>query len=65
MKLFRDFGIRALFGVIILCGFVFSTIYCLLYSPDKLSAVKDIFMPLVMAIIGFYFGARSNRKKEE
>jgi len=62
MKLFKDFGIRALFGTIILGGFLGCTIFSLVYRLEALEKIKDIFMPLAMAVIGFYFGSKIGGK---
>ena len=59
MKIVNDFGVRALFGTLIIGGFVASCFYGMIYKPQILVFVKDCFTPIVMAIVAFYFGQKS------
>lgn len=59
MKIITDFGVRALFGTLIIGGFLGTTIWGMTHDPSVLTHIKDLFVPLVMAIIAFYFGQKS------
>ena len=56
MKLKKDFGVRALMGVLVLTPAVATLCYVAVQgSPEALTAL----VAMSMAIIGFYFGTRS------
>lgn len=59
MKLFKDFGIRALFGTLIIAGFLYFFWLAMTRYPQALIIVKDAFVGLITMIVGFYFGQRS------
>ena len=62
MKLIKDFGVRALFGVIILVPAVATLCYL------ALDGSREALIAIVAAsssIVSFYFGQRSKEKKEE
>jgi len=63
MKLFRDWGVRATFGLFIIGGYLFATFYALIYKPNLLGIIKDMFEPIVIAVVSFYFGQRSVKKE--
>lgn len=56
-KLKNDFGVRGLFGVLLIAGFIATTFYAIKTRPDTLAELKNIYSPIVMLVIGFYFGA--------
>jgi len=56
-KLLRDFGVRALFGTIALLGYIGITSVAIVTDrTDMVSIITNWYMPLIMAIVGFYFG---------
>jgi len=61
-KLIRDFGVRALFGTIALLGYIAITSVCILTDrTDMVSTITTWYMPLITAIVGFYFGGATAR----
>ena len=61
-KLIRDFGVRALFGTVALLGYIAITCACVLTDrADMVDTVTTWYMPLIMAIVGFYFGGTTAR----
>ena len=65
MKLFKDFGVRSLFGTLIILGFLVSMFYSMIHNPNLLPFIKDCFVPIVLCVISFYFGQRSVQKGSE
>jgi hypothetical protein len=65
MKLKNDFGVRAWFGTLVIGSFVWLFSYALVKVPQALVVVKDAFVPIVMAIIAFYFGYKSGTKEKK
>ena len=61
MKLYRDFGIRALFGTIVLLLAV-PTMALLAYSGNEQALIALI--TLATTVVAFYFGARSQKPPE-
>lgn len=62
-KLLRDFGIRALFGTLLILAFAVVFIRFGLALPptlENLRAIGEIAIPVVMFVLGFYFGQRIN-----
>ncbi len=63
-KLMRDFGVRALFGTITLLGYiVITTIAVLSGTGEMVGTITNWYMPLIMAIVGFYFGGSTAIRK--
>lgn len=63
-KLVRDFGVRALFGTIALLGYIGITGICVVTERvEMVSTITSWYMPLIMAIVGFYYGGSTARAK--
>lgn len=70
-KLVSDYGIRALFGTILIVGFIISFFYVLVgffttgleleVARTLAGLVKDVYLPVILLVIGFYFGQKSNQ----
>jgi len=60
-KLKEDFGIRALFGTVIIVGFVFSIIVAMFFKPEVLEMIKDIYVPVVTIVLIFYFSLKAQK----
>lgn len=56
-KLNQDFGVRALFGVIVCAGAVFTLSWLAIVSKDTTSI--QILGNSLIAVIAFYFGQKS------
>ena len=57
MKLFRDFGVRALFGMLLIAPVSFAIVWATL-NPESVEAIKELSGVIgawVMAIVVFYF----------
>jgi hypothetical protein len=59
VKFSKDFGIRAWFGTLVIGSFSGLFWYATVYQPEALPTIKDAFVPIVMAIVAFYFGQKS------
>ena len=63
-KLVKDFGVRALFGTIALLGYTGITCICVLTDRmDMVSIITSWYMPLITAMVGFYFGGSLAQSK--
>ena len=62
MKLARDFGIRALFGTIVLCFSVPTLCFLAAYGSDQ---ALTALITLAASVVAFYFGARSQKPPEK
>lgn len=63
IRLFKDFGVRALFGTLIIGAFAAIFIRFGLALPATLEnfrAIGEIGIPIVTFVLGFYFGQRIN-----
>lgn len=70
-KLVSDFGIRALFGTLLIAGFIASFFYVLVnfftQSLDievlklLVGLVKDVYLPVILLVVGFYYGQRASQ----
>ena len=57
MKLLQDFGVRALFGTLLIAPVSFAIIWATIY-PESIAAIKElsgIIGAWVMAVVVFYF----------
>lgn len=59
-KLSKDFGVRSLFGTILICGYIVLFTFTLFYRANLLDKVIQGFSNIVMAIVAFYFGSKTN-----
>lgn len=61
-KLKKDWGVRATFGLVLILSFVISVFIAMKAGIETLKVIKDIYVPLVMMVISFYFATKISRK---
>lgn len=62
-KIKKDFGVRALFGLITIIGAVFTLSYLAIVNADE--TARQILGDAMIAIIAFYFGIKAAQNNDK